>query len=253
MSVSSEVYYADGKLIGRYSKENRTPVEFKNISPDLVHALVSTEDARFYKHNGVDFYSFFTSMLSTAKGDKRGGSTITQQLAKNLFETRKKKSQGLIKHVPVIRTIVSKVKEWFTAFQIERIYSKNEILTLYFNTVPFGNNTFGIKAASLKYFDKTPDKINAAQAAMLIGMLKATSTYNPIKNPDKSLDRRNTVLSQMEKYGYISKDEYSADSKQPLNLDLSYVEDESQGDSYIRRAVEKWLDKWCKENHYDLY
>ncbi|MGZ3836496.1 MAG: transglycosylase domain-containing protein, partial [Mucilaginibacter sp.] len=253
MSVSSEVYYSDGKLIGRYSRENRSPVEFKNISPNLVNALVATEDVRFYKHNGVDFYSFFSSMLSTAKGDKRGGSTITQQLAKNLFETRKKKSQGLIKHVPVISTVVSKVKEWFTAFQIERVYSKQEILTLYLNTVPFGNNTFGIKAASLKYFNKTSDSVTAPQAAMLIGMLKATSTYNPIRNPEKCLDRRNTVLSQMEKYGYIKKAEYQSDVKEALDLDLSFVEDESQGDSYIRRAVEKWLDKWCKDNHYDLY
>src|ERR1700744_2908280 len=126
MSVSSEVYYADGKLIGRYSKENRTPVEFKSISPALINALVSTEDARFYKHNGVDFYSFFTSMLSTAKGDKRGGSTITQQLAKNLFETRKKKSQGLVKHIPLFRTAVYKCKEWITAFKIERVYTKQE-------------------------------------------------------------------------------------------------------------------------------
>jgi penicillin-binding protein 1A len=253
MSVSSEVYYSDGKLIGRYSKENRSPVEFKSISPNLVNALISTEDVRFYKHNGVDFYSFFSSMLSTAKGDKRGGSTITQQLAKNLFETRKKKSQGLIKHVPIIRTIVSKVKEWFTAFQIERVYSKQEILTLYLNTVPFGNNTFGIKAASLKYFNKTPDAITPAQSAMLIGMLKATSTYNPIKNPERCTERRNTVLGQMAKYGFISKTEYTADIQQPLNLNLSYVEDESQGDSYIRRAVEKWLDKWCRENDYNLY
>src|SRR6202051_1584434 len=121
LSLASEVYYADGTLIGRYYKENRSPVEFKSISPNIVNALVATEDVRFYKHNGVDFYSFFTSILSTAKGDKRGGSTITQQLAKNLFETRKKKSQGLIRHVPIINTVVSKVKEWFTAFQIERV------------------------------------------------------------------------------------------------------------------------------------
>jgi len=253
LSISSEVYYADGKLIGRYSKENRTPVDFKSISPSLVNALVATEDVRFYKHSGVDFYSFFTSMLSTAKGDKRGGSTITQQLAKNLFETRKKKSQGLASHIPVIRTIVSKVKEWFTAFQIERNYSKQDILTLYFNTVPFGNNTFGIQAASLKYFNITPDKVTAPQAGILIGMLKATSTYNPIKNPAKSLERRNTVLSQMEKYEYISKAEYNADIKQPLNLNLTYIDNEWQGDSYLRRAVEKWLDKWCKDNGYNLY
>jgi penicillin-binding protein 1A len=253
MSVSSEVYYSDGKLIGRYSKENRTPVEFKSISPNLINALIATEDVRFYQHRGVDFYSFFTSMLSTAKGDKRGGSTITQQLAKNLFETRKKKSQGLITHVPLIRTVVSKVKEWITAFQIERVYDKQEILTLYLNTVPFGNNSFGIQTASLKYFNKTPGLVNPSQAAMLIGMLKATSTYNPIRNPDRCTERRNTVLGQMEKYNYISKAEYEADIKLPLNLDLSYVEDESQGDSYIRRAVEKWLDKWCKENDYNLY
>ena len=253
MSVASEVYYADGKLIGRYYKENRSPVEFKGISPNLVNALVATEDVRFYKHGGVDFYSFFSSLLSTAKGDRRGGSTITQQLAKNLFETRKKKSQGIIKHVPFIRTIVFKCKEWLTAFEIEHVYSKQEILTLYFNTVPFGNNTFGIKAASLKYFNKNPDAVTADHAALLIGMLKATSTYNPIRNPDKSLDRRNTVLSQMQKNGYLSKADYDKDITAPLNLDLSHVDDESQGDSYLRDAVEKWLAKWCKQNGYDLY
>ena len=253
MSVASEVYSADGKMIARYYKENRSPVEYKNISPNLVNALVATEDVRFFKHNGVDFYSFFTSILSTAKGDKRGGSTITQQLAKNLFQTRKRKSQGLVRHVPVLRTIVYKCKEWLTAFKIEHVYNKQQILTYYFNTVPFGNNSFGIKTATLKYFNKTPDQVTPAQAATLIGMLKGTSIYNPIKFPERALDRRNTVLSQMEKYGYLTKEQYDKNEHQPLNLDLSYVEDESQGDSYIRRAVEKWLEKWCKDNDYDLY
>ncbi|HVW12658.1 MAG TPA: transglycosylase domain-containing protein [Mucilaginibacter sp.] len=253
LSVASEVYYSDGKLIGRYYRENRSPVDFKSISPNLINALVATEDVRFYKHGGVDFYSFFTSMVSTAKGDKRGASTITQQLAKNLFETRKRKSQGVARHIPLLRTIVFKCKEWLTAFKIEHVYNKQQILTLYFNTVPFGNNTFGIKAASLKYFNKTPDKVSPDEAALLIGMLKATSTYNPIRNPDKSVERRNTVLGQMEKYNYITKAEYDSDTKEPLNLDLSYVEDESQGDSYLRAAVAKWLDKWCKDNNYDLY
>jgi penicillin-binding protein 1A len=253
LSLSSEVYYADGTLIGRYFKENRSPVEFKDISPNIINALVATEDVRFYKHNGVDFYSFFTSMLSTAKGDRRGGSTITQQLAKNLFETRKKKSQGIVKHIPVIKTIVYKCKEWLTAFKIEHVYSKNEILTLYLNTVPFGNNSFGIKTASLKYFNKTPDKDSPAEAATLVGMLKATSTYNPKNNPDRALDRRNTVLSQMLKYNYLTKADYDANVKSPLTLDLSYVENEGQGDSYLRQAVERWLKKWCKDNDYDLY
>lgn len=253
MSVASEVYYSDGKLIGRYYKENRSPVDYKSISPNLINALIATEDVRFYKHSGVDFYGFFTSILSTAKGDRRGASTITQQLAKNLFETRKKKSQGIIRHVPVISTIVFKCKEWITAFEIEHVYNKQKILELYFNTVPFGNNTFGIKSASLKYFNKTPDQVTQPEAALLIGMLKATSTYNPIRNPEHSTDRRNTVLGQMQKYGYITKAEYDNDVKQPLGLDLSYVEDESQGDSYLREAVEKWLDKWCKDNGYNLY
>lgn len=253
MSVGSQVYTADGKLIGQYYKENRSPVDFKDISPNLINALVATEDVRFYQHNGIDFYGFFTSMLSTAKGDKRGGSTITQQLAKNLFETRKRKSEGLIKHVPLLRTVVYKCKEWLTALKIEHVYSKQKILELYFNTVPFGNNTFGIKTATLKYFNKTPDKVNPAESATLIGMLKATSTYNPINNPEHSLERRNVVLGQMEKNNYLSKADYDANVKLPLNLDLSYVDNEGQGDSYLREAVERWLKKWCKDNGYDLY
>jgi penicillin-binding protein 1A len=253
MSLSSEVYSADGKLLGRYYKENRSPVEFKQISPNLINALIATEDARFYKHGGVDFYSFFSSIRSTAKGDRRGGSTITQQLAKNLFETRKKKSQGFIKHIPIFRTIVFKCKEWITAYKIEHVYNKQQILTLYLNTVPFGNNSYGIKTASKKYFNKNPDAVNTDEAATLIGMLKATSTYNPIRYPDKALDRRNTVLKQMAKYNYITPAALAAYTAAPLNLDLSYVEDESQGDSYIRRAVEKWLAKWCTDNDVDLY
>lgn len=253
MSLSSEVYSADGKLLGRYYKENRSPVEYKQISPNLINALIATEDARFYKHNGVDFFSFFSSIRSTAKGERRGGSTITQQLAKNLFETRKKKSQGLIKRIPFLRTIIFKCKEWITAYKIEHVYSKQEILTLYLNTVPFGNNSYGIKTASKKYFNKNPDAVTTDEAATLIGMLKATSTYNPIRNPDKALERRNTVLRQMAKYNYITTAALNADVAAPLGLDLSYVEDDSQGDSYIRRAVEKWLAKWCKDNDVDLY
>ncbi|HEY4326776.1 MAG TPA: transglycosylase domain-containing protein [Mucilaginibacter sp.] len=253
LSLASEVYYADGTLIGRYYKENRSPVEYKDISPSIINALVATEDVRFYSHHGVDIYSFFTSMLSTAKGDRRGGSTITQQLAKNLFETRKKKSQGLLRHIPVISTIVYKFKEWLTAFKIEHVYNKQQILTLYLNTVPFGNNSFGVKTASLKIFNKTPDKVDPAEAATLVGMLKATSTYNPINNPEHSLERRNIVLGQMLKYNYLSKADYDDNVKKPIKLDLSYVENEGQGDSYLRQAVERWLKKWCHENDYDLY
>ncbi|RYZ95079.1 MAG: penicillin-binding protein, partial [Sphingobacteriaceae bacterium] len=253
LSVGSEVYTADGKLIGQYYRENRSPVEFNKISPHLINALISTEDSRFYSHHGVDFYSFLSSMVSTAQGDKRGGSTITQQLAKNLFNTRKKKSQGVASHVPILRTVVYKFKEWLTAYKIEHVYTKQQILTLYFNTVPFGNNSFGIKTATLKFFNRQPDRVTPAQAAMLIGMLKATSTYNPVRNPERSIERRNVVLGQMKKYKHITDKEYAYYIKTPLNLNLSYVDQDSHGDSYLRRAVEKWLDKWCKDNDYNLY
>lgn len=252
MSVASEVYYSDGSLLGKYYKEDRSPVDFKEISPNVINALIATEDVRFYQHHGVDFYGFLTSMLSTAKGDRRGASTITQQLAKNLFKTRKRKAQGLIKYIPVLRTIVYKCKEWITAFKIEHVYNKHEILTLYLNTVPFGFNSFGIKTASLKYFNETPDKLTPAEAATLIGMLKATSTYNPVNNPKNSLDRRNTVLGQMLKYGYLTKAAYDENKALPINLDLSYTENGGD-DSYIREAVERWLKKWCQDNDYDLY
>jgi penicillin-binding protein 1A len=253
LSVGSQVYTADGKLIGQYYKENRSPVEYKDISPNLINALVSTEDIRFYNHSGVDFYSFATSMLSTAQGDRRGGSTITQQLAKNLFSTRKRKSQGLVKHIPVLRTVVFKFKEWLTAFKLEHVYSKPEILTLYLNTVPFGNNSFGIKTATLKFFNKNPNAVDPAEAATLVGMLKATSTYNPINNPEKAKERRNVVLGQMQKYNHISKQDFDRYSKPPVKLNLSYIENSSHGDSYLREAVERLLKKWCKDNDYDLY
>ncbi|UEG51945.1 penicillin-binding protein [Mucilaginibacter daejeonensis] len=253
LSVSSEVYTADSVLLAKFYKEDRSPIEYKDLSPNLVNALVATEDVRFYKHGGVDYYGFFTGVISTATGDRRGASTITQQLAKNLFQTRKKKAQGFVRHIPVLRTVVYKVKEWLTAFKIEHVYNKQQILTMYFNTVPFGNNSFGIKTAALKYFNKSTKEVTPAEAAVLIGMLKATTTYNPIRNPQKAVDRRNIVLAQMQKYGYLKTPAYDAAVKSPLGLDLSHVEEVGQSDSYLRRAVEKWLDKWLKANDYDLY
>ena len=253
MRIASEVYTADGKLIGRYYKENRTPIEYKQLTPQTINALVATEDVRFFSHSGIDVRSLLSSVLSTAKGDKRGASTITQQLAKNLYRTRTNKQQGLIKKIPVVRTVVYKLKEWITAFKLENQYTKEEILTMYFNTVPFGSNTFGLKTAAKKYFNKDTDKLKVEQAAMLVGMLKASTTYNPEYNPEKALERRNVVLSQMEKYNYLSHDEYERYSKKPLNLALGKVEDDTRGDSYLRTAVARYLEEWCNDNGFDLY
>lgn len=252
LNIVSEVYTSDGKLIGKYYKENRTPVEYDSISPAVVDALIATEDIRFYKHNGVDFRSFISSMISTATGDRRGASTITQQLAKNLYSTRNRKSQGAVKYIPLVRTVVYKLKEWITAYKLESNYTKNEILTLYLNTVPFSSNTFGIKTASRRYFNKGVNQLQVEEAAMLVGMLKATTTYNPIRNPKKSLERRNTVLSQMEKYEYLTSEEFEKYSRKPLKLNPGSLDEGSEGGSYLRSAVSRYLEKWCQENGYDL-
>lgn len=253
MNLVSELYTADGKLIGTYYKENRKPVEYDSISPAVIDALVATEDVRFYKHSGVDFRSLISSMVSTASGDRRGASTITQQLAKNLYSTRNRKSEGLIKYIPGVRTIIYKLKEWVTAFKLEHYYTKEEILTLYLNTVPFGNNTFGIKTASKRYFNKAVNKLQVEESALLVGMLKATTTYNPIRNPEKSVERRNTVLSQMEKYEYLSPEEFKKYSQRPLKLNPGSLDEGSDGGSYLRSAVSKYLEKWSEDNDYDLY
>lgn len=253
VSLSSEVYTADSVLIGKYYNENRTPVTFKEIPKNIINALIATEDVRFYKHSGVDIYSTISGIISTAQGDKRGASTITQQLAKNLYRTRYNKSQGYIRHIPVLRTLMSKFKEWLTAFKIESNYSKDDIITMYLNTVPFNYNSFGINTASKHYFSKNVQELKVYESAILVGMLKATTTYNPIKNPEKALERRNVVLTQMRKYKYLPEKEYQSAIREPLNLDIGHDTDKSDGDSYLRAAVDKWLSKWCDDNGYNLY
>ncbi len=252
-TVASEVYASDGSLLGRYYRENRSPIEYEEIPQNLIDALIATEDVRYYQHHGIDFQSLVSSVYSTATGDKRGASTITQQLAKNLFRTRSKSSQGLIRYLPGISTMVYKTKEWLTALKLEMLYTKKEILEMYLNTVSFGNNTFGIKVASKKYFSKDPEQLKDEEAALLVGMLKATSTFNPINYPEKATDRRNVVLSQMLKSGFITKKEYNRLLKKPLKLNISEDDGDLSRDSYIRTAVANYLKEWCEDNDIDLY
>src|SRR5690606_12217148 len=218
-----------------------------------VNALIATEDVRFRKHHGVDFIGLFGGVFSTLSGSDRGASTITQQLAKNLYRTRYKDAQGLLGKIPGIGLLVTKYKEWMTAFKLESKYSKEEILTMYLNTVSFSNNAYGIKSASVRYFDKLPSEVTVNEAAVLVGMLKKTTYYNPIRNPKNALQRRNVVLNQMEKEGYLKKDEVANLSKDSLGLNLNNQEVRNSNDSYLRTAVEKWLEDWGEENEIDIY
>jgi len=205
--TASELYSEDGVLLGRYYLENRSPVRYEEISPYLINALIATEDVRFYEHSGIDLMALSSvvvnMILDAGKSSRGGGSTISQQLAKNLFKTREGGSQGLLGKLPIIKTLIIKTKEWITAVNLEKAYSKEEILTMYLNTVDFGSNAYGIKTAAKTFFATTPQQVNVQQAATLIGLLKAPTYYSPILRPENSIRRRNIVLAQMEKYGFI--------------------------------------------------
>lgn len=252
LSASSEIFTSDGVSLGKYYIENRSPVEFKDLSKTTVNALLATEDIRFYQHYGIDFSALGSAFLSTLTGDKRGASTITQQLAKNLFKTRAT-SDGLLAYIPIIKVLNSKLKEWITAVKLEFKYEKNEILTMYLNTVDFGNSAYGIRTASKTYFNKKPSELNTEQSAMLIGVLKATTSYNPILHPDKCLERRNIVLKQLKRYNFINEKEYNIAFKKSLSLNVQIEKSTTKIAPYFKTSAMKFLNKWCDENGYDLY
>ncbi len=237
-NLASEVYSADSVLLGKYYLENRTYVDFEELSPSIVNALIATEDIRFHRHSGVDARGlarvFIKSILLGQHAG--GGSTITQQLAKNLYP--RDTTYYRWKVVRLMRLGVAKFKEWNTAAKLERNYTKNEIVVMYLNTVPFGSNTFGIKSAAKTYFDVTPDSLKLEEAALLIGVLKAQSRYSPILNPERSFWRRNIVLNQMRKYGYITEAEF--DSLSVLPIQLKYrVQDHTVGlATYLRQYLQ---------------
>lgn len=252
--AASEIYSADSVLIGRYYKENRTPVKYGEVNPMFWRALIDTEDERFYSHHGIDPVGILGALKDAiTNNDARGASTITQQLAKNLFRVRTQYSTGLLGKVPGIKMLIMKSKEWIIATKLEMIYDKNDILTMYANTVDFGNNSFGIKTAARAYYNTTPKDLTTDQIAVLVGMLKATTSYSPILNPEKSKMRRNVVLSNMMTHGDLSKDEYKSLSELPIKLNR-HIEDSYEGQAqYFREEIAKYLKDWLDDNGYDLY
>ncbi len=253
LPMASEIYSADGLLLGKFFKENREPVEYAELNPQLIDALIVTEDARFYKHYGIDIQGTAAALIATTRGEKRGGSTLSQQLAKNLFKTRRRHSQGLLASVPGIRTLVVKSKEWITAVKLELFYTKEEILTLYLNTVDFGHNTFGIKVAAETYFGVAPSALTVPQSATLVGMLKAPSYYSPLRHPERCKTRRDVVLGQLLRYGKITSEAHSAYVAEPLGIRYREYSYTAGIAPYFRTAVARSLEKWQKETGYNIY
>jgi penicillin-binding protein 1A len=253
--LSSEVISADGASLGRYFNFNRSPVTYEQLPPLLVKTLIISEDHRFYDHSGMDLQSYFRVIKGFISGTAQGGgSTLTQQTAKNLFHTRSPELEGhLGKLWGPLDMLISKTKEWIIAIQLERNFTKEEIICLYLNTVPFNNNAYGIKVAAETYFGKSPAELDLHEAALLVGMLQGTVRFNPREYPERALNKRNQVLHKLLDHDYI-KSQSAYDSMQALPLDLNFsVQNHNEGlATYFRTVIRTDLAKWCKEHNYNL-
>jgi penicillin-binding protein 1A len=249
-AVSSEVLAADGTLLGRYYVLDRSNSKFNEISPNIINALLATEDARFYEHAGIDPVATIAIPFYVLMNKKRGSSTITQQLAKNLFPREKKSTLTL----PFM-----KLKEWVLAVKLERNLTKREIITLYLNTVPFSDNVYGIKNASMTFYNKTPDKVSIDEAAVLVGMLKGNTMYNPRTRPKRARERRNTVLELMEKHNYITSAQYETLRAKETPLDYHKIDYHDGLAPHFRQVVEQYVKEAIKDlqkpdgTPYDIY
>jgi penicillin-binding protein 1A len=246
--LAAEVYSDDGLLLGKYYLQNRTWTEYKDISPYVISALIATEDIRFYRHSGIDVRALGRAVVGFVSGKNRGGgSTITQQLAKQLYPRDTVKVSAVVRK---LKLGVAKFKEWQTAIKLEKSYTKEEIITMYLNVFDFINNAAGIRSAARIYFNTTPDSLNLQQSAMLIGMLKNSAVYNPLRNKELMLARRNVVFSQMEKYGYLS--QTVADSVKKLPIELNYMEEDHNTGiaTYFREYVRTTMIKLKPERRF---
>jgi penicillin-binding protein 1A len=236
-SLASEVYAADGTLMGKYYLQDRSPVEYKDISKHVINALIATEDERFYDHSGIDGKSLIRAIVRLGKDG--GGSTITQQLAKNLLD------QGSANKA--IR-VLEKLKEWIVAIKLERNFTKEEIITLYLNTVSYGDNIFGIRNAAKTFFQKEPDRLNIDEAAVLVGLLKGNTIYNPRRNPEAAFARRNTVIEQMVKNNFLTTADAAAVKVKPIQLNYKKLDENAGIAPYFRDVLRDELKQWCKKN-----
>lgn len=240
-NIASEVIASDGENLGNYYIENRSFVDYGELSPYLIKALVATEDARFYNHSGVDFIGLsrvaFKTVLMAQTG-QGGGSTISQQLAKNLYPRDTVNSSGIQK---AGKLVISKLKEWITATMLEHNYTKEEIISMYLNTVGYGSNAFGIKSAARTFFNKTPKELTLEESAILVGVVNAPTRYSPVRNPERSLQRRNTVIERMASAGFITKAEASQYAAIPITLDYKPITHNDGPATYFREMLRLYM------------
>ena len=239
----AQILSADGRALTEFKRSNRVWVELKDIAPPVVNALIATEDHRFREHFGMDWRRTASAALYTFGGERQGGSTLTQQLARNLYPEAIGRAPSLTR----------KLKEAITAFKLEAVYSKDEILETYLNTVPFLYNAYGIEMAARTYFDTTADQLDLLQSATLVGMLKGNSYYNPVLNPERALQRRNTVLAQMVKRGKLGASQYAALKAKPLRLEFERQAEPLGPAPHFAQQLRRWLISWADRKGYNLY
>lgn len=254
--LSSLLFSADNVLLGSYYRKNRSQIEYKDLSPELINTLVFTEDYRFYNHSGISFPDLMRVAVKTIllqQKDAGGGSTITQQLAKNLFKTRTDLNDGKLNNVPGLGILIIKIKEMIVAVELEKNFTKKEILAMFLNTIEFGGNSYGIKVATQTFFNKIPAEINYQEAACLVAMVNKPTRFNPVRNPEIALEKRNQILSKISNYDVLSEEE--VDSLIQLPIELNYkVDSHNEGlATYFRSYIRDWLMNWCGENGYDLW
>jgi penicillin-binding protein 1A len=247
--LASELISEDNVVLGKYFLKNRTLVEYRELPETITNALIATEDIRLFKHSGIDARGLLRSAMGILTGNrsKGGASTLTQQVAKNLFDTRTQKYKGGLDFVPGLNLFIVKTKEWITAIKLERNYTKQEIVDMYLNTVSFGNNSFGIKSAAKIYFNKDLKQLSQHQAALLIGMLQNPTQFNPRNRPENALARRNVVISQMAKYGYIDQVKSISLQSKPLDLNFKYDDHNTSLAPYLTSEIQNDIEKTIDE------
>lgn len=248
--LSSELISADGVLLGKYFRQNRTSATYDELSPELINTLLVTEDVRFKNHSGIDLRGLIRTVLTL--GTRGGGSTVSMQLAENLYSTNTK-NRGSLYKFSYVGSVITKVKEWMIAIQLEKSYTKEEILAMYLNTIEYGSNSFGIKVAAKTFFNKLPAQLDYKESAVLVGSLNAPTAYNPVRNPERAMRKRTEVLYNVYKYELITREVYDSLIQEPFGLNYQ-VADQNQGSApYFRKVVGNFLRSWCNENGYDLY